>query len=69
MKKLTEEFQRVSDIVRIGDADDVKIGYAVFVGDPNGEEGFLTEVLFLPTDSRPIKTPTKPKNSLSTFCR
>lgn len=41
MKKLSyaEEFNRVADVVRLGDADDVRICYGVMVGDD--EEGFL----------------------------
>lgn len=44
MKKFSyaEEFSRVADVVRLGDANDVRISYAVFVGDPNDDdEGFL----------------------------
>lgn len=37
MKKFSyqKEFNRHADVVRFGNADDVKINYGVFVGDPN----------------------------------
>lgn len=39
MKKFSysKEFNRVSDVVRLGNADDVRISYSVFVGDPNDD--------------------------------
>ena len=39
------EFNRHANIVRFGNADDVKINYGVFVGDPNGDndKNFLGE--------------------------
>ena len=34
-----EEFAQAADVVRLGNADDVRISYAVFVGDPDGGIG------------------------------
>lgn len=50
MKKLTEEFNRVSNAVRLGDADDVQIHYGVFVGDPDCENTFLDSGQFVCQD-------------------
>lgn len=47
-----DEFNRVADVARLGDADDVRISYSVFVGDPNseGEDNFLGEEFFSADD-------------------
>lgn len=47
-----DEFNRVADVARIGNADDVRICYSVFVGDPNseGEDNFLGEEFFSADD-------------------
>lgn len=46
-----EEFNRVSDVVRFGGTDDVRISYGVFVGDPNGDDkGFLGTNFFSADD-------------------
>lgn len=50
MKKLTEEFNRVSSVVRLGDADAVQINYGVFVGDPDCENTFLDSGQFVCQD-------------------
>ena len=50
MKKLTEEFNRVSNAVRLGDADDVQIHYGVFVGEPDCENTFLDSGQFVCQD-------------------
>lgn len=34
-----DDFAQAADIVRLGDADDVRIRYAVYVGDPDGGIG------------------------------
>lgn len=49
----SEEFSRVADVARLGDADDVRISYSVFVGEPNGEDednNFLGEEFFSADD-------------------
>lgn len=40
MKKFSfaDEFKRVADVARLGDADDVRICYSVFVGSPDDED-------------------------------
>lgn len=51
MKKLAEEFNCASDVVRLGDADATRISYAVFCGDPNNDdEGFLGTGFFSADD-------------------
>ena len=50
MKKLTEEFNRVSNVVRLGNADDVQINYGVFVGEPDCENTFLDSGQFICQD-------------------
>lgn len=47
-----DEFNRVADVARLSDADDVRISYSVFVGDPNseGEDNFLGEEFFSADD-------------------
>lgn len=50
MKKLTEEFNRASDVVRLGDADAVQINYGVFVGEPDCENTFLDSGQFVCQD-------------------
>lgn len=37
-----QEFNKFADVARVGNADDVRISYSVFVGDTNNEDsGFL----------------------------
>ena len=54
MKKYSyaEDFNNVSGIARIGDADDVKISYSVLVGDPDskGDKNFIGEEYFSADD-------------------
>ena len=50
MQKLSEEFARVADVVRFGNADEPAIGYAVLVGDPALEFTFLEKEKFLHED-------------------
>lgn len=52
MKKFSyaEEFSRVADVVRLGDADDVQINYGVFVGEPDCENTFLDSRQFVCQD-------------------
>ena len=52
MKKFSyaEEFNRVSDVVRLGDADDVQINYGVFIGEPDCENTFLDSGQFVCQD-------------------
>lgn len=40
MKKFSfaEEFNHIADVARLGDVDDVRICYSVFVGDPDNED-------------------------------
>ena len=42
-----DEFNRVADVARLGDADDVEISYSVFVGDPDLEYSFLDSERFI----------------------
>jgi hypothetical protein len=50
MKKLTEEFNHVSSVVRLGSADAVQINYGVFVGEPDCENTFLDSGQFVCQD-------------------
>lgn len=53
MKKFsyTQEFNRVADVVRLGDADDVRVCYSVFVGTPSDDDdGFLGTGFFSADD-------------------
>ena len=47
-----EDFNNVSGIARIGDADDVRISYLVYVGDPDskGDKNFIGEEYFSADD-------------------
>lgn len=54
MKKFSyaDEFNRVADVVRLGDADDVRISYSVFVGSSEDEadDSFLGNGFFSADD-------------------
>lgn len=52
MKKFSyaDEFNRVADVARIGDADDVRVSYSVFVGDLEGEEDSFLDGEFFSAD-------------------
>lgn len=51
MSNYTEEFNRVSTVARLGNADAVRVSYAVFCGDPNNDdEGFLGTGFFSADD-------------------
>lgn len=48
--KLAQEFTSVTDVARIGNADDVEIRYSVFVGDPDLKFSFLDSERFICED-------------------
>ena len=50
MQKLSEEFARVADVVRFGNADEPAVGYAVLVGDSDCKFSFLEKEKFLHED-------------------
>ena len=47
-----EDFNNVADVARIGNTDDVKISYSVFVGDPDskGDKNFIGGEFFSADD-------------------
>ena len=67
----TDEFNRVADVARIGDADDVRICYSVFVGDPNSEDedNFLGEEFFSVDDFTTWRDAAKAKMLVAVVLR